>query len=63
MGIMVYSLLWVMQDLYHQPYLNAQQPRAFIDQVVKSLSNKRMGTGLESRNSEDEQLWPTITRS
>ena len=21
MGIMVYSLLWVMQDLYHQPYL------------------------------------------
>ena len=20
MGIMVYSLLWVMQDLYHQPY-------------------------------------------
>ena len=21
MGIMVYSLSWVMQDLYHQPYL------------------------------------------
>ena len=20
MGIMVYSLFWVMQDLYHQPY-------------------------------------------
>ena len=20
MGIMVYPLLWVMQDLYHQPY-------------------------------------------
>ena len=20
MGIMVYSLLWVLQDLYHQPY-------------------------------------------
>ena len=20
MGIMVYSLLWVMQDFYHQPY-------------------------------------------
>ena len=20
MGIMVYSLLWAMQDLYHQPY-------------------------------------------
>ena len=21
MGIMVYPLLWVMQDVYHQPYL------------------------------------------
>ena len=23
MGIMVYSVLWVMQDLYHQPYVLA----------------------------------------
>ena len=23
MGIMVYSLLWVMQDFVHQPYLEA----------------------------------------
>ena len=23
MGVMVYSLLWVMQDLYHQPYLGS----------------------------------------
>ena len=22
MGIMVYALFWVMQDLYHQPYLS-----------------------------------------
>ena len=22
MGIMVHSLLWVMQDLYHEPYLS-----------------------------------------
>ena len=22
MGIMVYSLYWVMQDLYHQPYVH-----------------------------------------
>ena len=22
MGILVYSLLWVMQDLYQQPYVN-----------------------------------------
>ena len=21
MGVMVYSLLWVMQDLYHQPHV------------------------------------------
>ena len=23
MGIMAHSLLWVMQDLYHQPYVRA----------------------------------------
>ena len=27
MGIMVYSLLWVMQDLYHQPCLGAPGTR------------------------------------
>ena len=26
MGIMVYSLLWVMQDLYHQRYLSTLSP-------------------------------------
>ena len=26
MGIMVYSLRWVMQDLYHQPYVPIQVP-------------------------------------
>ena len=25
MGIMIYSLLWVMQDVYHQPYHNAYE--------------------------------------
>ena len=25
MGIMVHSLLWVMQDLYHQPYLSSSR--------------------------------------
>ena len=24
MGIMVYSLLWVVQDLYHQPYVGTE---------------------------------------
>ena len=31
MGIMAYSLLWVMQDLYHQPYgvgFGAEDPEA-----------------------------------
>ena len=27
MGIMVYSLLWVMQDLYHQPYVKTFDPK------------------------------------
>ena len=26
MGIMVYSLFWVMQDLYHQPYPDHKLP-------------------------------------
>ena len=26
MGIVVYSLLWVMQDLYHQPYFESLGP-------------------------------------
>ena len=28
MGIMVYSLLWVLQDLYHQPYTASGYLRA-----------------------------------
>ena len=30
MGIMVYSLLWVVQDLYHEPYFpySTRQPLA-----------------------------------
>ena len=27
MGIMVYSLLWVMQDFVHQPYVKAFRPK------------------------------------
>ena len=30
MGIMVSSLLWVMQDLYHQPYDNGLEVRGFL---------------------------------
>ena len=33
MGVMVYSLLWVMQDLYHQPYL--QRPLSPVARLMK----------------------------
>ena len=36
MGIMVYSLLWVMQDLYHQPCLSRAAP------VVELVSEETM---------------------
>ena len=42
MGIVVYSLLWVMQDLYHQPYqellpqLGIQFPGLGFPQIVIS---------------------------
>ena len=32
MGIMVYSLLWVMQDFVHQPYGSKATPRAALNQ-------------------------------
>ena len=35
MGIMVYSLLWVMQDVYHQPY-DEQSPTQ-VCQASKAL--------------------------
>ena len=35
MGIMVYSLLWVMQDLYHQPYFGLRlESLGFISSTV-----------------------------
>ena len=40
MGIMVYSLLWVMQDLYHQPYENSlvmQGPRQSQRQIFNGI--------------------------
>ena len=33
MGIMAYSLLWVMQDLYLQPQLETQRTPLFVFQV------------------------------
>ena len=35
MGIMVYSLLWVMQDLYHQPYLGVKGSSASASHCIQ----------------------------
>ena len=46
MGIMVYSLFWVMQDLYHQPYLNSNSPTSFrvpCHDFVKNSPAKKVG--------------------
>ena len=41
MGIMVYSILWVMQDLYHQPYrsymVNSLHQSPFLGSFVGTL--------------------------
>ena len=41
MGIMIYSLLWVMQDLYHQQYV--LQGHAFVAWRVRGLSKGKVG--------------------
>ena len=38
MGTMVYSLLWVMQDLYHQPYLGRSKHEGQVVAFPASLS-------------------------
>ena len=40
MGMLVHSLLWVMQDLYHQPYLSMTKPG------VKAVKWHLKGVGL-----------------
>ena len=41
MGIMAYSLLWVMQDLYHPPYLVfVVLPYAFLQILVYKRKNR-----------------------
>ena len=44
MGIMVYPLLWVMQDLYHQPY-HPLQPR-----LGKAALERHWAKGMNSGN-------------
>ena len=55
MGIVAYSLLWAMQDLYHQPYpLQAKQPSTTLDPQV--LLKRMMSTISTVRNSEPRSL-------
>ena len=42
MGIMVYSSLWVRQDLYHQPYVS----RAYGLRALRHLQRLASGPGL-----------------
>ena len=37
MGIMVYSLLWVMQDLYHQPYQHPRRDQSWGSDTYTSI--------------------------
>ena len=37
MGILVYSLLWVMQDLYHQAYPTVRTPSLVCVQMWRSV--------------------------
>ena len=40
MGIRVYSLLWVMQDLYHQPYVFLGPTFCFPDLDFEALGSE-----------------------
>ena len=44
MGIMVYSLIWVMQHLYHQPYVY-DMPRKLILRLPSSTGDISVGRG------------------
>ena len=50
MGIMAYSLLWVMQDLYHQPYLT--QPC-----TLKRSSWPQCSNPVSLEDLKDEDAW------
>ena len=53
MGIMVYSLLWVMQDFVHQPYIVKSPP-----QKQKMLQGVAQSTPLEvERRRRHWQAW------
>ena len=51
MGIMAYSLLWVMQDLYHQPYNHKKEP-----------SGRVQGKGPKLPRDGSERAWRILLR-
>ena len=51
-GIMVYSLLWVMQDLYHQPF-EGVEPLGF--RVFPTDGGMCIGLGRDDRGSPQAQ--------
>ena len=46
MGIMVYSFLWVVQDLYHQPYHAPARPFNLLVQYARARGAKGQALGL-----------------
>ena len=56
MGIMVYSLFWVMQDLYHQPYHGILPGRPVVPLILFSP-----GTPLTKEEKEAEG-YPLLSR-
>ena len=51
MGIMVYSLLWVMQDLHHQPYFaHARTSKVLTDERSSNASTVRPTINLPLSN-------------
>ena len=61
MGVMVYSLLWVMQDLYHQPYtkeINDWKPGAQISDAAATIRPTAMAARVP-----DVALWRTWRHS
>ena len=56
---MVYSLLWVMQDLHHQPFIISVPiilQAIFLNQGVLGVS-EREAAMLEPRNSKPRDSW------
>ena len=57
MGIMVYSLLWVMQDLYHQPSLG----RMFgLSENFSTARSPELGTVSRVLVEQSEESQPTL---